>query len=71
MPAAVRVVRSASIESVLGGLRGLLVWCRVVRIELKLGGGTGSGERVSWRPRVLNDACRAISTPSAARPGSC
>ena len=35
VPAAVHVVRSASMEAVVGGLGELQGWCQVVRLDLK------------------------------------
>ena len=42
VPAAVRVVESASMDAVAGGLGGLQGWCRVVKLDLQRG----------WRHRI-------------------
>jgi len=47
VPAAVHVVRSASMEAVAGGLVGLQGWCQVVRLDFETGeaeiGAEGAG----------------------------
>jgi len=44
VPAAVHVVRSASMEAVAGGLGGLQGWCQVVRLDLHRGWRTGGAQ---------------------------
>ena len=61
LPAAVKVRRRASMESVAGGLPRLLAWCSVVRLDLSSRGIGAKG--VTILARVLGQ-CSSLATPN-------